>query len=97
MSNTIVNKRLKIKKVTRQTMPRLRQNERERAIGVLAAEMTQVQIVNHFNISKMTIARLKTRLRDTGARNDRPRSGRSREMTLHQDRHISSFISGIDL
>ena len=69
-------------------MPRLRQNERERAIGMLAAGMTQVQVANHFNVSRMTIARLKTRLRDTGTTNDRPRSGRPRETTLRQDRHI---------
>ena len=40
-------------------MPRLRQSERERAIGMLAAGMTQVQVANHFNVSKMTIARLR--------------------------------------
>ncbi|CAC5391696.1 unnamed protein product [Mytilus coruscus] len=69
-------------------MPRLRQNEREQAIGMLAAGMTQVQVANHFNVSRMAIARLKTRLRDTGTTIDRPRSGRPRETTLRQDRHI---------
>ncbi|VDI09268.1 Hypothetical predicted protein [Mytilus galloprovincialis] len=69
-------------------MPRLRQNERERAIGMLAARMTQVKVANHFNVSRMTIARLRTRLKDTGTTNDRPRSGRPREPTLRQDRYI---------
>ena len=78
----------KLKKVTRKSMPRLRQNEKERAIAMLSAGMTQVQIANNFNVSRMTIARLKTRLRDTGTTNDRPRSGRPRETTLRQDRHI---------
>lgn len=50
--------------------------------------MTQVQVSNHCNGSRMTIVRLKTRLRDTGTTNDRPRSGRPRETTLSQDRHI---------
>ena len=44
-------------------MPRLRQNERERAIGMLAAGMTPVQVANSFNVSRITIARLKARLR----------------------------------
>lgn len=36
----------------------------------------------------MTIARLKTRLRDTSTTNDLPRSGWPLEMTLRQDRHV---------
>ncbi|VDI54751.1 Hypothetical predicted protein [Mytilus galloprovincialis] len=62
-------------------MPRLRQNEIERAIGMLAAGMTQVQVANRFNVSKMTIVLLKTRLRATCTTHDRPRSGRPRETT----------------
>ncbi|VDI22612.1 Hypothetical predicted protein, partial [Mytilus galloprovincialis] len=50
--------------------------------------MTLVQVANHFNVSRITIARLNTRLRDTGTTNDRPRSGRPRKTTLRQDRHI---------
>ncbi|VDI56318.1 Hypothetical predicted protein [Mytilus galloprovincialis] len=69
-------------------MPRLRQNERERAIRVLAAGMTQVQVANHLNVSRMTIARLETRLRDTSTTHHRPRSGRPSETTLRPDRHI---------
>ncbi|VDI34416.1 Hypothetical predicted protein [Mytilus galloprovincialis] len=62
-------------------MPRLRQNERERAIGMLAVGITQVQVAYHFNVSRMTIVRLKTRLRDTGTTHDRSRSGRPSETT----------------
>jgi DNA-directed RNA polymerase specialized sigma subunit len=36
-------------------MPRLLQNERERAVGMFQAEMTQTEIANHFNCSIMTI------------------------------------------
>ena len=69
-------------------MPRLRQNEREQAVGMLLAGMAQTQIANHFNVSRMTIYRLMIRLRDTGNTSDRPRSGRPRVTTLRQDRHI---------
>jgi transposase len=69
-------------------MPRLRQNEREQAVGMLLAGMTQTQIANHFNVSRMTIYRLMVRLRDTGNTSDRPRSGRPRVTTLRQDRYI---------
>jgi transposase len=69
-------------------MPRLRQNEREQAVGMLLAGMPQTQIANHFNVSRMTIYRLMIRLRDTGNTSDRPSSGRPRVITLRQDRHI---------
>ena len=69
-------------------MPRLRQNEREQAVGMLLAGMAQTQIANHFNVSRMTIYRLMIRLRDTGNTSDRQRSGRPRVTTLRQDRHI---------
>ena len=57
-------------------MPRLRQNEREQAVG-----MAQTQIANHFNVSKMTIYRQMIRLMDTGNTSDRPRSGKPRVTT----------------
>ena len=53
-------------------MPRLRQNDRERAVGMVQAGMT------HLNVSRITIPRLLIRLRQTGRTNDRPRSGRPR-------------------
>ena len=56
-------------------MPRLRQNEKERAVGMLRAGMAQTQIANQFNVSRMTIYRLMIPLRDTGNTSDRPRSG----------------------
>jgi transposase len=49
----------------RKVMPRLRQNEREQAVGMLLAGMAQTQIANHFNMSTMTIYQLMIRLRDT--------------------------------
>ena len=51
-------------------MPRLLQNERERAVGMLQAGMTQTEIANHFNCSRMTIYRLLVRVRATGTTSD---------------------------
>jgi transposase len=70
-------------------MLRLLQNERERAVGVFQAEMTQPEKANHFNCSRMTLYRLLVHVRVTGTTSDRRRSGRPREMTLRQDRHIT--------
>ena len=62
-------------------MPRLLQNERERAVGMFQAGMTQTEITNHFNSSRMTIYRLLSRIRATGTTSDRRRSGRPPETT----------------
>ena len=70
-------------------MPRLPQNERERAVGMFQVGMTQTEITNHFNYSRMTIYRLLVRVRATDTTSDCRRSGRPRETTLHQDRHIT--------
>ena len=51
--------------------------------------MTQTEIANHFNYSRMTIYRLLVRVRATGTTSDCRRSGRPRETTLRQDRHIT--------
>jgi transposase len=42
-----------------------------------------------FNCSRMTLYRLLVHVRVTGTTSDRRRSGRPREMTLRQDRHIT--------
>jgi hypothetical protein len=55
-------------------MPRLRQNDRERAVGMVQTGMTHQAVADHFNVSTMTISRLMIRLRQTGRTNDRPRS-----------------------
>jgi transposase len=52
-------------------MPRLLQYERERADGMFQAGMTQTEIANHFNCSRMTIYRLLVRVRATGTTSDR--------------------------
>ena len=48
------------------------QNDRERAVGMVQAGMTHQTVADHFNVSRITIARLMIRLRQTGRTNDRP-------------------------
>ena len=55
-------------------MPRLRQNDRERAVGMVQTGMTHQAVADHFNVSTMTISRLMIRLRQIGRTNDRPHS-----------------------
>ena len=59
-------------------MPRLCQNNCERAVGMVQAGMTRQAVADHFNVSRITIARLIIRRRQTGRTNDRLRNGRSR-------------------
>ena len=57
-------------------MPRLCQNNCERAMGMVQAGMTHQAVADHFNVSRITIARLIIRRRQTGRTNDRLRNGR---------------------
>jgi hypothetical protein len=59
---------------TTPSMPRLRRNDREQAVGMVQAGMTHQAVADHFNVSRITISMLMIRLRQkTG--NDRPRNG----------------------
>ena len=69
-------------------MPRLRQNVRERAMGMVQAGMTHQAVADHFNVSRITISRLMIRLRQTGRTNDRPRNGMPRVTSQCQDRQL---------
>ena len=69
-------------------MPRLRQNERERAVGMVQSGKRYEDVANQFGCSKLTITRLMNRVRQIGTTADRPRSGRPREKSDRQDRHI---------
>ena len=70
------------------SMPRLRQNDRERAVGLVQAGITHQAIADHFNVSRITISRLVICLWQIGRTNDRPRSDRPRETFKLQDRHL---------
>ena len=69
-------------------MPRLHQNDRERAMGMGQAGMTHQAVTNHFDVSRITISRLMIRLRQTGRANDRPCNERPRVTSQRQDRYL---------
>ena len=75
-------------------MPRLRQNDRERAVGMVHAGMTHQAVADHFDVSRITISRLMIHLRQTGRKNDRPYNGRLHVTSQRQDRQ---FLSVHDL
>jgi transposase len=75
-------------------MPRLRQNDCERAVGMVQAGMTHQAVADHFDVSRITISRLMIHLRQTGRKNDRPCNGRLHVTSQRQDRQ---FLSVHDL
>ena len=64
--------------------------ERERAIGMLQANMTPMIVDKQFRCHVRTIGRLKNRFRPNGTTSHRPRSGRRRVSTRRQDRAIQT-------
>ncbi|CAC5358245.1 unnamed protein product [Mytilus coruscus] len=69
-------------------MPRLNPGQREQAIGRVNAGRRPQVVANAFNCNIRTIQRLRERYNATNSPNDRPRTGRPRVTTLHQDRYI---------
>ena len=69
-------------------MPRLNNDERNQAIGMLNAGMSTTVVSRHFGCTRNTIERLRKRFRVTGHVADRPRSGRPRVTTAGDDRYI---------
>ena len=71
-------------------MPRLNNDERNQAIGMLNAGMsTTVTVVwRHFGCTRKTIEWLRRRFRVTGNVADRPQSGRPRVTTAADDCYI---------
>ena len=69
-------------------MPRLNNDERNQAIGMLNAGMSATVVSRHFGCTIKTIKRLRRRFRVTGNFTDYPRSGRPRVTTAADDRYI---------
>ncbi|MES9880473.1 MAG: helix-turn-helix domain-containing protein [Sedimenticola sp.] len=69
-------------------MPRLDQNSRNQAIGMLRVGMLKIDVARRFNCHVSTITRLQMRFQQTGGVADRPRPGRPRVTTPGQDNHI---------
>jgi DNA-binding transcriptional regulator LsrR (DeoR family) len=70
------------------SMPWLRQNDCERAVGTGQAGMTHQAVADHFNMYRITISRLMIRLRQTGRTNVKPRKGMPLVTSQRQDRHL---------
>ena len=69
-------------------MPRLSQEARNQAIGMIRAGMTMRAVAGLFNVDKNTVDRLVQRHRVSGSVTDRPRSGRPRVTTPAQDQYL---------
>jgi transposase len=67
---------------------KLSNEQRARAIGQLEAGATAAHVASHFGVNEKTIRRLRVKFATHGTVADLPRSGRPRETTLRQDRHI---------
>lgn len=70
------------------TMPRLSEDERNRALGMLQAGMSKVDVARHFGCHRNTIQALWRRFQQLGNVRDRPRPGRPRVTSRRQDNHI---------
>ena len=69
-------------------MPRLSTEERNRAVGMLAAGISAHRVAAAFNCSHTTIINLDHRLQATGRVEYRPRPGRARCTTAREDRQL---------
>ena len=69
-------------------MPRLNNDEQNRAIGVLNEGMSATIVSRHFGCTRKTIEPIRRRFHVTGNVADRPRSGRPRVTTASDDRYI---------
>ena len=69
-------------------MPRIPQNLRQRAIGVLNAGMTMSAVAMNIGCSTRAIRHIMQRFQATGRTEDTPQSGRPRVTTRGQDRYI---------
>ena len=63
--------------------------QRERAIGMLTAGMSEREVARHFKRHESTITRLLNRFQQTGNVTDRPRSSRPSKTTPQEDRFLT--------
>ena len=66
-------------------MPRLNNENRTRALGMLECGISQNDVAGRFGVSRSTITRLVQRVNTTGSLSDRPRSGAPRVTSVRQD------------
>ena len=72
---------------------KLSDEERARALGRIEADTHQQEVANQYNVHRSTIIRLRDRHRATGTVSDRPRSGRPKVTTQHDDRYIAVTVA----
>ena len=65
-------------------MPRLNNENRARALGMLECGISQNDVAMRFGVSRSTIARLAQCVNTTGSFSDRPRSGAPRVTSVRQ-------------
>ena len=71
-------------------MTKLEHVERERAIGMLKANVTPLVVAKQYRCHFRTIGRLKYRFQQIGTTAQRPRPGRRHVSTRRQDRDIQT-------
>ena len=79
-------------------MPRLNNDERNQAFGMLNAAKSATVVLRHFGCTGKTIERLRRRFRVTGNVADRSRIGRPRVAAAADDHCISScstYVIGV--
>lgn len=69
-------------------MPRLSEDERNQAIGMIQAGVAQNVVARRFGVHRNTIHALWRRFQQSGNTRDGPRSGRPRVTSLRQDNYI---------
>ena len=72
-------------------MPRLTVEQRERALGMVQMGATHAHIARTFGCSRVAVTNLMQRYRQTGRTADRPRTGRPRVTTPHDDRYLRTL------
>ena len=70
-------------------MPRISENQRKQAIGMLQAGAMVNDVAQHFGCSRQTIHNLNTRFAITVSVRDRPRPGQHRVTSQQDDRYIT--------
>ena len=69
-------------------MPRLSNNDRNQALGMLRAGISTREVTRLFNFHQSTVVRLRQRFQTTNNVSDRPRPGQPRVTIDQQDHHI---------
>ena len=69
-------------------MPRLNKAQRNQAVGMIRAGVSQNEVSRRFGVHRNKISALWRRYQQSGNTRDRRRSGRSRVTSLHQDTYI---------